>query len=45
MNRKIDELIARAGFSIQELHTSYFPGPRVLTYTYQGTAVSQRAAA
>src|SRR5438128_52814 len=39
MNRKIDELIARAGFSIQELHTSYFPGPRILTYTYQGIAV------
>jgi ubiquinone/menaquinone biosynthesis C-methylase UbiE len=39
MNRKIDELITSAGFRITELHTSYFPGPRVLTYMYQGTAV------
>lgn len=39
MNRKIDELIASAGFSIQELRTSYLPGPRILTYTYEGIAV------
>jgi ubiquinone/menaquinone biosynthesis C-methylase UbiE len=39
MNRKIDELIASAGFSITELRTSYFPGPRILTYTYEGIAV------
>jgi len=40
MNRKIDELIASAGFNITELCTSYFPGPRVLTYMYQGIAVA-----
>lgn len=39
MNRKIDELIANAGFSITELRTTYFPGPRVLTYMYQGIAI------
>ena len=39
MNRKIDELIAGAGFSLKELRTSYFPGPRILTYTFQGLAV------
>jgi ubiquinone/menaquinone biosynthesis C-methylase UbiE len=39
MNRKIDELITSAGFSVSELRTSYFPGPRILTYTYEGVAV------
>jgi ubiquinone/menaquinone biosynthesis C-methylase UbiE len=39
MNRKIDELIGSAGFSLKELRTSYFPGPRILTYTYEGIAV------
>jgi SAM-dependent methyltransferase len=39
LNREIDELIAGAGFSITELRTSYFSGPRVLTYMYQGIAV------
>jgi ubiquinone/menaquinone biosynthesis C-methylase UbiE len=45
MNRKIDELIVSAGFSLKELRTSYFPGPRILTYTYQGIAVQQHAGA
>lgn len=39
MDRKIDELITGAGFNIKELRTSYFPGPRILTYTYEGVAV------
>jgi ubiquinone/menaquinone biosynthesis C-methylase UbiE len=39
MNRKVDELVAGAGFTITELDTSYFPGPRILTYTYKGIAV------
>jgi ubiquinone/menaquinone biosynthesis C-methylase UbiE len=38
LNRKVDELIAGAGFQILELKTSYLPGPRPLTYTYQGFA-------
>jgi ubiquinone/menaquinone biosynthesis C-methylase UbiE len=38
LNRKIDELIASAGFQIAELKTYYLPGPRPMTYTYQGFA-------
>lgn len=41
LNRKIDELLAGAGFAIGELKTEYLPGPRPMTYTYQGFA--QRA--
>lgn len=39
MDRKIDALITGAGFNIKELRTTYFPGPRILTYTYEGVAV------
>ena len=38
LNRKIDELIVSAGFQIAELKTYYLPGPRPMTYTYQGFA-------
>jgi len=38
LNRKIDELIRAAGFHISELKTFYLPGPRPMTYTYQGLA-------
>jgi ubiquinone/menaquinone biosynthesis C-methylase UbiE len=38
LNRKIDELITAAGFQILELNTFYLPGPRPMTYTYQGIA-------
>lgn len=38
LNRKIDELLAGAGFVIGELATEYLPGPRPMTYTYQGIA-------
>jgi len=38
LNRKIDDLIAAAGFQITELKTCYLPGPRPVTYTYQGFA-------
>jgi ubiquinone/menaquinone biosynthesis C-methylase UbiE len=38
LNRKIDDLIKQAGFRIAELTTSYLPGPRPMTYTYQGAA-------
>ena len=38
LNRKIDELITTAGFRISELKTFYLPGPRPMTYTYQGFA-------
>jgi ubiquinone/menaquinone biosynthesis C-methylase UbiE len=39
MDRKIDQLVTDAGFDIRELRTSYLPGPRLLTYTYEGVAV------
>jgi ubiquinone/menaquinone biosynthesis C-methylase UbiE len=38
VNRPIDELIRSAGFEISDLKTAYTPGPRLLTYTYQGVA-------
>lgn len=38
LNRKIDELIVEAGFQISGLKTCYLPGPRPMTYTYQGVA-------
>ena len=38
LNRKVDELITAAGFQIAELKTFYLPGPRPMTYTYQGLA-------
>jgi ubiquinone/menaquinone biosynthesis C-methylase UbiE len=38
LNRRIDEIIKEAGFQIPELTMSYLPGPRPMTYTYQGVA-------
>jgi ubiquinone/menaquinone biosynthesis C-methylase UbiE len=38
LNRKVDELVVGAGFQILELQTCYLPGPRPMTYTYQGCA-------
>lgn len=38
LNRKIDALVTEAGFAIDELRTYYLPGPRSMTYTYQGFA-------
>jgi ubiquinone/menaquinone biosynthesis C-methylase UbiE len=38
LNRKIDALIRPAGFCIVELQTLYLPGPRAMTFTYQGIA-------
>ena len=38
LDRKIDDLLAAAGFQINELKTCYLPGPRPMTYTYQGLA-------
>jgi ubiquinone/menaquinone biosynthesis C-methylase UbiE len=37
LNRKMDELIRSAGFSIATLETRYIPGPRPVTYMYVGT--------
>jgi len=38
VDRNIDELIRSAGFDIAQLDTAYLPGPRPLTYTYEGSA-------
>jgi ubiquinone/menaquinone biosynthesis C-methylase UbiE len=38
VDRRIDELIRAAGFSLASLETTYLPGPRPLTYTYEGAA-------
>jgi SAM-dependent methyltransferase len=38
LNRKIDDLLLQTGFQIDELKASYLPGPRPMTYTYQGFA-------
>ncbi len=38
LNRKIDGLILNSGFRITELKAEYLPGPRPMTYTYQGFA-------
>ena len=38
LNRQIDTLIAEGGFRTGELRTGYLPGPRPMTYTYQGFA-------
>ena len=38
LNRKVGELIRAAGFQISELKSFYLPGPRPMTYTYQGIA-------
>jgi ubiquinone/menaquinone biosynthesis C-methylase UbiE len=42
LNRKIDELIEAAGFQISDMRTGYLPGPRPMTYTYQGFAQINR---
>ena len=38
LNREPDKLIAAAGFRIEELDAGYAPGPRVVTYCYEGIA-------
>jgi ubiquinone/menaquinone biosynthesis C-methylase UbiE len=41
LNRKTDQLLVQSGFQILELKTIYLPGPRPMTYTYQGFARAQ----
>lgn len=43
LNRRIDEVIRSAGFTTQELRTGYVPGPKALTYMYEGCAGKYRA--
>lgn len=39
LNRRIDALLAEGGFRVAELRKAYLPGPRPLTYTYEGSAL------
>jgi hypothetical protein len=43
LDRRMDELIAQAGFNVLELDARYAKGPRVASYVYAGRAA--RAAA
>jgi ubiquinone/menaquinone biosynthesis C-methylase UbiE len=38
LNRPMAELIRSAGFALEKLDTSYSPGPRPITYMYEGRA-------
>ena len=38
LNRKVDDLVRDAGFTIADLRTEYVPGPRALTFMYEGCA-------
>lgn len=38
LDRKMDDLIRSAGFTIATLQTGYIPGPRPATYMYEGLA-------
>ena len=36
LNRKIDDLIGSAGFQLDGLRTGYLPGPKPMTFMYEG---------
>lgn len=38
INRKIDSLFEAGGFRITELHSGNMPGPRIMTFMYEGLA-------
>jgi ubiquinone/menaquinone biosynthesis C-methylase UbiE len=38
LNRQIDRLIGDAGFRMDRLASGYIPGPRVMTFFYEGAA-------
>jgi ubiquinone/menaquinone biosynthesis C-methylase UbiE len=38
LNRKMDDLVRDAGFTITELRTGYAPGPGAFTFMYEGVA-------
>lgn len=38
LNRPIETLLTGAGFEINRLQTGYIPGPRVMTFMYEGAA-------
>jgi len=38
LDRKMDDLIRQSGFDLTDLHQEYAPGPRAMSYMYQGCA-------
>jgi ubiquinone/menaquinone biosynthesis C-methylase UbiE len=38
LNRKIDDLVQAAGFRLDGLRTGYLPGPKPMTFMYEGRA-------
>jgi ubiquinone/menaquinone biosynthesis C-methylase UbiE len=38
LNRAIATLVADAGFDVERLENSYMPGPKPMTYMYEGSA-------
>jgi ubiquinone/menaquinone biosynthesis C-methylase UbiE len=38
LNRKIDDLLSEAGFRVERLQTGYIPGPKIMTFLYEGAA-------
>ncbi len=43
LDRKIDELIRLAGFDLTNLQVEYAPGPRTMSYMYEGCACHSRS--
>lgn len=43
LDRKMDDLIRQAGFDLTDLHEGYAPGPRPMSYMYQGCACRDRS--
>jgi len=39
LNRPIRQLLEDGGFRVERLETGYMPGPRPMTFTYEGTAI------
>ena len=39
LNRKIDDVLSDAGFRIDRLATGYIPGPKIMTFFYEGAAM------
>jgi len=39
LNRPIRQLLEGGGFRVERLETGYMPGPRPMTFTYEGTAI------
>jgi len=38
LNRAIEDVIKRAGFSIEQLDKGYLTGPKIMTFMYEGLA-------